>query len=387
MKKLKNLIVAGLALALAVSLVAGACAPAAPPEGAEAELEAKLEAEKTKVKGLEDEVADLEKEIVALRAPAEVFTLKFAVFFTRGGFYFDDIYQTFARNIENMSGGQIEVEAYGAGEVVASGEEFDAVRTGLVDVGLVCPAYYEGVVPSGGLETCVLGGLTKLNEVETLFWLRGWADIHRNEVYAPLGLYYLGPSPLPLGYRVVSRNPITSLEDFKGLKARALPPASTLLEKLGAKVVFVPWGELYMGMATGTFDAAVYGDFPDTLDLKMHEVAPYHLDPPLASTFTNAFLVNMDAWNRLPEDVQHILQVACWENGRYCGIVCLDKALGAWAEIQAEGAELTHLSQEDAKTLRLLEMELLDESGTVNPTMGKMVKIYKDFMTELGYFD
>jgi len=138
-------------------------------------------------------------------------------------------------------------------------------------------------------------------------------------------------------------------------------------------------------MATGTIDAAVYGDFPDTRDLKMHEFAPYHLDPPLAG-YTNAnFLVNMDVWNSLPEDLQHILQVACWENGRYSAIVGMDKMLGAWTEIHGEGAEVSYLDPDDVPKLVAAEMELLDDSGATSARMGTLVQIYKDFMTELGY--
>lgn len=318
---------------------------------------------------------------------AEVFTLKFSGWSWRGDFYTDDIYAEFVQNINDMSGGRIEVEQYGAGEVAAAGEVFEALRTGMLEIGSPWPSYYKGVVPEGELEGAVLGGLQNLQEVNTLFWKRGWADILRNEVYAPLGLYYLGNMPFDAGYRIVSRNPITSLDDIKGLLVRAVPPVSTLLDNLGASVVSIPWGEQYTAMATGTIDAAVYGDFPDTLALKMHEFAPYHMDPPLAG-YTNAnFLVNMDAWNRLPEDLQHILQVAAWENGRYSAIVGMDQALGAWTEIQAEGAKMTYLSEEDVKTLRLAEMELLDELGATSARMGKLVQIYKDFMVELGYLD
>lgn len=390
MKKLRSLLVGGLVLALALSLVAGGCAKAVPEGAAEEEiaaLESKLAAEKSKVSSLEDDVSDLEKEIAALKKPAEVFELKFSSWCSRGSFYFDDIYVEFAQNINNMSGGRIEVETYGAGEVAAAGEVFEALRTGMLDIGNPWPSYYKGVVPEGELEGTVLGGLQNLQEVETLFWLRGWADILRNEVYAPLDLYYLGPNPCDAGYRIVSRNPITSLDDIEGLLVRAVPPVSTLLDNLGAQVVYVPWGEQYTAMATGTIDAAVYGDFPDTRDLHMHEFAPYHMDPPLAG-YTNAnFLVTMDVWDSLPEDLQDVLQVACWENGRYSAIVGMDKMLGAWTEIHAEGAEVTYLSQEDAMTLRLAEMELLDELGATSATMGKLVKIYKDFMVELGYLD
>ncbi len=68
-------------------------------------------------------------------------------------------------------------------------------------------------------------------------------------------------------------------------------------------------------------------------------------------------------------------------------IAGIDENLKAWVEIQAEGAEKTYLSAEDALTLRLTSMELLDELAAKDATCAKMVEILKQFMTDLGYFD
>jgi len=315
--------------------------------------------------------------------------LKFTSHLTRGGFYFDDICQELVRNIEKLSGGRIEIEAHGAGEVASAGKEFEAVRTGMIDIAMFSPGYEKGIMPTAGLQQGVLGGLRMQNEVDTVFWKAGWAEILRNEVYAPLDVYYLGPSIYSNGCRIVSRNPITSLEDFKNLKVRALgSPYSDLLSKLGSKVVYIPWGEIYTSLAMGTVDAAVYGDFPSTRDLKTHEFAPYHLDPPLTYIGSNAYIVNMDTWNSLPEDLQYVLQAACWQNIRYGGIATMDNLLRAWKEIHAQGAEITRFSsEEDLKAFQMAEMEVLDEIAASDPICAKMAEIYKDVMRTRGYLD
>jgi len=61
--------------------------------------------------------------------------------------------------------------------------------------------------------------------------------------------------------------------------------------------------------------------------------------------------------------------------------------LKAWVEIQAQGAEKTYLSAEDALALRLASMEVLDGLAAQDATCAKMVTILKQFMTDLGYFD
>jgi TRAP-type mannitol/chloroaromatic compound transport system substrate-binding protein len=298
----------------------------------------------------------------------------------------DYLYPAFAENVEKMSGGRLLIEVYASGEVAAAGAEFDALRTGMLDIAMPWPSYHVGVVPAGELEAGVCGGLSDTMEVETLFWKKGWAEIFQ-EVYAPLGVKYLGPSLCYGGYYLVTREPITSLADIKGLKIRAIPPQSTLLAKLGASIVYVPWGEVYLALATGTIDGAVIGDVSDTRDLKIHEFAPYHMVPRLAEYSNCNYSVNMDVWNSLPEDLQHILLVAAWEHSKQSVIVGIDENLKAWAEISAEGAEKTYLPDADIARLRVAAMEALDEIAAADPVCARLAKIYKDFMRELGYFD
>jgi len=317
----------------------------------------------------------------------EVFEFRFSSWTTRGTFWGDYLYPMFCENVNNMSGGRIHIEFFGSGEVAAPGEVFEALRTGMLEIGMPWPSYYKGTAAAAELEAGVCGGLSDTMEVETLFWKRGWADILRDEVYAPLGLYYLGPSVCYGGYYLVSREPITKLEDIKDLKVRAVPPQSTLLDALGAKATYIPWGEQYLAMATGTIDAAVFGDVSDTRDLKMHEFAKYHMVPRLAEYSNCNYLVNMDVWNSLPEDLQYILKIAAWEHSKESVLAGIDENLKAWVEIQAQGAEKTYLSAEDALALRLASMEVLDGLAAQDATCAKMVTILKQFMTDLGYFD
>jgi len=379
----KKILLGALALLLAMSLVVTGCAAPVPPEIAE--LEKEVAAEKAKVAAEKAKVAELEKEMAGMVSAPEVFELKFSTWATRGNFWMDIVYPAFAENIERMSGGRVTIEVYGAGEVAAAGEVFDALCIGMLDVGIPCPAYYEGVVPTAGLEGNVPGGLEQIIEVETLFWERGWADILRDEVYAPFGLHYLGPDLCYGGNYLVSREPITSLEGIRGLKVRAIPPMSTLLEKLGASVVYVAWGEVYLALATGTIDAASIGDEGSIRDLKVHEFAPYLMEPRLSPYSNNNYLVNMDAWNGLPEDLQHIFTIAARESSKFNAIVGQSEALKAWVEIEAEGAKRTYLPEADIAEMTMMAMEMLDEVAAKDPINAKLVEILQEFMRELGY--
>ncbi len=63
-----------------------------------------------------------------------------------------------------------------------------------------------------------------------------------------LGIHTYGPYPA-----LVSNKPIRSLDDFKGLKVRAILATANLLKELGAAPGYIPGGEIYMALKLGTF--------------------------------------------------------------------------------------------------------------------------------------
>lgn len=314
----------------------------------------------------------------------EIYRWKMSTWASKGTLYGDYIFPNFCENVKEMSGGRLIISVTGSGEVIGEAETFDAVRTGLLEVAVPYPGYYSGTVPQSLIETGLPFSLTNALEIDTLFRKRGFAEVLRKEVYAPLGCYYLGPSIQP-GTPLISKTPIKSLSDIKGKKIRAGGPQAKVLAKLGAKIVIVPYGEVYTALATGVVDGAVCGSSGETYDLKLYEMAKYYMRPDVVPAQICPMLVNMKAWKSLPPDLQRILLIAARENNQLMEIECWNQNDMAWEEMRKSGVQSHVLSDTDQSKLREVGKELWDELGRQDAVSGKLVKILEDYMVFLGY--
>ena len=380
-----------LALMLAVPLVAS-CGPATPEEATEeiAALESKLAAEKAKVSGLQGDVSDLEAEIAALRAPAEVYEWRFTSWSSPGSYYGDEAYPAYCQEIEDMTGGQITVEYIGAGALAGELGAFDAVRAGVVELGCPWVGGYDTILVEAKAEYGLPFGLRDSREVLTLLWFRGWEEILR-EAYSELDppLYYLA-SDIWAPIYMMTNVPITSLDELGELKIRAFGSAAKYLEKLGVgAIVPIVWEELYTAIATGTIDGALGLGIGEYYDIKFYEFAKYIVNPAFISPVAGAdYVVNMDAWNSLPEDLQAVIYGAAKAASAEGGVV-------GWTDYEVEGVakmfdlgcSYTQIRDADIPVMVEMASELWDEVAAASPRNAEMMEIYVDYMRDLGYME
>lgn len=125
-------------------------------------------------------------------------------------------------------------------------------------------------------------------------------------------------------------------EDLKGLKMRAPSqvPIIYFYEQMGANPLEFSWQDLYMGLKTGVVDgccndaAALYG-------YKMYEAAPYF-------TWINymvgadPFMVNMDWYQSLPDDLKTIFNEVATEAMMYSDKMVSEQSDGFCEKVAAE---------------------------------------------------
>ncbi len=214
-----------------------------------------------------------------------------------------------ARYITEMSNGRLTVDVYGAGEIVPALEVFDAVKAGTAQMGHGAAYYWQGKMPAAAFFAAFPFGLTA---DEMNGWLYHGEGIELwEELYAPHGVI-----PRPGGNTGPQmggwfRKPIESLDDFKGLKMRLPGIGGEVLRQLGVTVVNTPGGELFQALNDGTIDAAEWvGPFND-LAFGFHRAAKYYYAPGWQEpSATMEALINQDAFEALPEDLQRIVEGA-----------------------------------------------------------------------------
>ncbi|MFC4798349.1 TRAP transporter substrate-binding protein [Neobacillus sp. GCM10023253] len=137
-------------------------------------------------------------------------------------------------------------------------------------------------------------------------------------------------------------------ENLKGLKMRAFGKGNALmLEEIGASPVSMSSQEVYQAMQQGTIDG--YSTGPSSVvDRGLTEVTKYGTDMQIHYLPFQS-VVNMDWWNKLPEDVQNAVLKASETAQKASREKAKSDAEEYLQKLSAKGLELYKPSAEDRK--------------------------------------
>ena len=215
-----------------------------------------------------------------------------------------------AKMINEMSGGRIRIKVYGAKELVPAFEVFDAVSSGTAELGHAGAYYWKGKSEATQFFSAVPFGLTA-QEMNAWLYYGGGLELWR-ELYAPFGII-----PAPTGNSGVQmagwfNREINSVDDLKGLKMRIPGLGGEVLRRAGGTIVNMPGGELFTSLQSGTLDAAEWVGPYNDLAFGFYKVAKYYYYPGWHEPgSTMECLINEEAFNNLPVDLQQIILTAC----------------------------------------------------------------------------
>ncbi len=215
-----------------------------------------------------------------------------------------------AKMITEMSGGRIKVKVFGAKELVPAFEVFDAVSKGVAEMGHSGAYYWKGKSEATQFFSAVPFGL---NAQEMNAWLYhgGGLDLWR-ELYKPFSII-----PAPTGNSGVQmagwfNRKIKGMDDLKGLKMRIPGLGGEVLRRAGGTTVNMPGGELFTSLQSGALDATEWVGPYNDLAFGFHKVAKYYYYPGWHEPgSTMEALINEQAFNELPADLQSIVLMAC----------------------------------------------------------------------------
>ncbi|MCO4757985.1 MAG: TRAP transporter substrate-binding protein DctP [Oceanospirillaceae bacterium] len=224
------------------------------------------------------------------------------------GTAFGEVYESLAKNIETMSDGRIKVQVLYSGEGVGTSGLLGAVKSGLITMGAPFQSMHAGELPAGVVEIGLPGGTDDPKELQTLFHDKGWDKV-LTKAYGSQGMVWLEPYIQPPVY-VLTKQPINSVEDLKGLKIRAPGAYGKFLRNLGASPVSLAWSEIYTSLATGVIDGSIGSNMIDHRDGNHVEVAKYMYRLPLAGAQVLPIVVHRGAWKKLPDDLKAAVRKA-----------------------------------------------------------------------------
>jgi TRAP-type mannitol/chloroaromatic compound transport system substrate-binding protein len=214
-------------------------------------------------------------------------------------------FEDFCNRVKAASNGRLVIQPFAAGAVTGAFETLDAVSAGVLQAHSSWPGYWTGKDAGLAVISDFVFAYQHPWQAEAWFYHRGGLQMLR-QAYAKYNLYPVGVSWWGVE-SIVSKKPLTKMEDFKGVKIRS-PQGMTaeILTKLGASIVVLPGGEVYSALDKGVVDAADWATISMNQRMGFHEVAKYPTKL-FHSMPVQEFSVNMDAWKKLPDDLKALL--------------------------------------------------------------------------------
>lgn len=254
----------------------------------------------------------------------------------------------FAKEVEKRSGGKLKITVYtGASLGFPGPRALQTVQNRLLEASEVWGAHVAGDLRI--TEVIELPGLVP-------------ADIElRKKIVAALWPHWekrmgerFGIIPIAIAQvearNIYSKKPIRSLADLKGMKIRAQGPVETdFTRSIGATPVTTDWPEVYPALQQGVIDG-YWVTHSATFNAKLHEIANYEWDVGLGGA-TWYIIVNRDAFNRLPADVQKTVRQVGREASDFVWARVNKDIEDYGARLKKGGMEFLPVSPEDRKVM------------------------------------
>src|SRR5687768_15879017 len=213
--------------------------------------------------------------------------------------------------------GSLQLSFIGGPKAMPPFEVGNAVRTGVVDLGLTTGAFYTNIMPEADA--------LKLTQVSA-------QELRKNGDHALINKIWNEKANMQYLGRVIDYTPFhlyltrkIDKPDLTGLKIRITPVYRDFFQALGATVVQTAPGEVYTALERGVVDG--YGwPINGIFDFNWHEKTKFRVDP----GFYNAevsLVMNLDKWKGLSQKQRDLLMKH---------VIALEAQNDSWKKVNEE---------------------------------------------------
>lgn len=291
-----------------------------------------------------------------------------------------------AKNLKAMSNGRLDIKVYGAGELVGALEVFDAVSQGTAQMGHGAAYYWRGKIPAAAFFATVPFGM---NAQEMNGWLHygGGLELWR-ELYAPFDLVPFAAGNSGVQMAGWFNKEINSVDDLDGLKMRIPGLGGEVLARAGGTPVVLPGGEIYTALQTGVIDATEWVGPYNDLAFSLHTVAKYYYYPGWQEPGpTMEAMVNKQAWDSLPADLQTMIEVATRAiNDDMLNEFTARNNAALVTLVEDHGVQLRKLPDDVLAKLKSISETVVAEAASEDELSARIYASYTDFKNEVGKY-
>jgi len=257
--------------------------------------------------------------------------------------------------------GDVAIKYVGGPEVVPVFEQIEAVKKGITHVSFTAGAHYATQLPAAN--SLHLSRLMPWGERES-----GYYDLmvkeHEKLGVRYLGRWYYGP------FYVWLKKSVKTPDDLKGKRLRTHPLYDRFYKALGIAGVTIQPTEVYTSLERGVVDGT---SWPIQGPRKQGWIRSlkYIVNHPFYGSNNTVILMNLDAWNKLPDDVKSKIETMTASFEREMVAYYQEQIKKEWELLKKEGIETITFPDSDAK--RFLDLAYDVEWAALEKTIPELI--------------
>ena len=262
--------------------------------------------------------------------------------------------------------GQLVIDYKGAGEVIPTQQQVEALRSGMVDMILTAASYYTSIMPE--------------MDIMSLTTMRPWEE-RKSGAYdyleklhnAKANAHYLARQGSGDLFHIFLAKPVQKIDDFKGMKIRVSPTHIPFMKALGVEPVVTPPAEIYTAMERSVVVGYVQ-PIASIRTMGLLPVTKYMVRPGFYEPIV-LVLMNLDFWKKLPDPLKKVF-TENMEKAEHIAIENIEKKIKTeLEEFKKAGVSIIQLPPGDAaKFSKMADDALMEVVMKKSPEEGKKLK-------------
>jgi TRAP-type mannitol/chloroaromatic compound transport system substrate-binding protein len=283
-----------------------------------------------------------------------------------------------SKAIDRMSGGNFKIKVFEPGALVGGYAYYDPVSQGAIDAAFGTPGANQGKNSAYAfLSTWPFGPAAP----EFIAWMMHGGGVKlAEELYARDNIKYLLCGMIPPETSGWFREEITSLDQLKGMKMRFFGMGAKVMQKFGVSTQQLAGGDIYPALELGTIDATEFSMPAIDRSYGFYQIAKFNYFPGWHQQATsNEILVNMETWNKLPDEYKAMLETAC--HAQVAEMIADGEAsqFQAMIDNEKDGVKNVTWPDETIEKFRGAWAEVLEAELSANPDVKKVWDSFSSF--------
>lgn len=262
--------------------------------------------------------------------------------------------ERWAKEVEKRTNGKVKVQTFPGGTLLPAKNIFDGVITGTADIGNFAMSYQPGRFPVSEAIDLPIGFASARAASLALFDLIEKYKPKEFEKVKVITVFTCPPAD------IMSKTPVKTIADLKGMELRASGTGAAILKRLGATPVGMPQSEAPEAIQKGVVKGNV-SSMEILKDFNFAAYLPYATESNLF-VVTFAVVMNKDKWNSLPADVKKVFDDMRREQADWTGTYVDNHVKEAlkWSK-DKYNHQLLKFSPKDQAEIQRLTKPMIDE--------------------------